>query len=227
MTRAIELQSDDEFRSSLSIRSSLDDAMGSRQEFTRRFAEGIGKLAGSTLITDNNVNKMFDEMLMLVRVLRFVYIPCTASSGLAVGLVREIANTKDSVLMQELVHGRWSVRGHPKRRVFMRASELALDESLSHQYMGVVYHPGRSPSLTFRGMVNPLRERHHKDNAIEHQNFLFDMERIHPWATKICNKFNTLLDLERCSGDCMGEGSQSSKCIYWGRTRHKLFSKTE
>ncbi|RWV87335.1 hypothetical protein GW17_00050685 [Ensete ventricosum] len=123
MTRAIELQSDDEFRSSLSIRSSLDDAMGSRQEFTRRFAEGIGKLAGSTLITDNNVNKMFDEMLMLVRVLRFVYIPCTASSGLAVGLVREIANTKDSVLMQELVHGRWSVHGHPKVRSELNAME--------------------------------------------------------------------------------------------------------
>ncbi|RRT41025.1 hypothetical protein B296_00045927 [Ensete ventricosum] len=26
--------------------------------------------------------------------------------------------------------------------------------------------------------------------------------------------FSTLLDLEGCSGDCIGEGSQSSKCIY-------------
>ncbi|RWW61873.1 hypothetical protein BHE74_00031029 [Ensete ventricosum] len=145
MTRAIELQSDDGFRSSLSIRPSLDDAMGSRREFTRRFAEGIGKLAGSTLITDNNVNKMFDEMLMFGRVIRFLYIPCTTSSGLA---VREIANAKDLVLMQELVHRRWSVRGHPKRWVFMCASELALDESLSHQYMGVVYYPGRSPNVS-------------------------------------------------------------------------------
>ncbi|RRT54072.1 hypothetical protein B296_00030844 [Ensete ventricosum] len=48
--------------------------------------------------------------------------------------VRGIANSKDSVLMQELVHGRRSVRGHPKAR-----SELG---------------------------------------AMEHQNFLFDMERI-------------------------------------------------
>ncbi|RWV89118.1 hypothetical protein GW17_00048751, partial [Ensete ventricosum] len=67
--------------------------------------------------------------------------------------VRGIANSKDSVLMQGLVHGRRSVRGHPKAR-----SKLG---------------------------------------AMEHQNFLFDMERIRP------------------------------KCIYGGRTRHKLFSKTE
>ncbi|RWV79040.1 hypothetical protein GW17_00059892 [Ensete ventricosum] len=48
--------------------------------------------------------------------------------------VRGIANSKDSILMQGLVHGRRSVRGYPKVR-----SEL---------------------------------------DAIEHQNFLFDMERI-------------------------------------------------
>ncbi|RZR78175.1 hypothetical protein BHM03_00003445 [Ensete ventricosum] len=40
-------------------------------------------------------------------------------------------------------------------------------------------------------------------------------------------KFSTLLDPEGCSGDYIGEGSQSSKCIYGGRTRHKLFSKME
>ncbi|RRT37629.1 hypothetical protein B296_00041878 [Ensete ventricosum] len=34
-------------------------------------------------VTDNSVNKVFDEMLMFVHVLRFMYIPCTASSGLA------------------------------------------------------------------------------------------------------------------------------------------------
>ncbi|RWW71279.1 hypothetical protein BHE74_00021005 [Ensete ventricosum] len=91
--------------------------------------------------------KVFDEMLMFDRVLRFVYIPCTADSGLAWEVlrndrkscaklteVRGIANSKDSVLMQELVHGRRSVRGHPKVR-----SELG---------------------------------------AMEHHNFLFDMERI-------------------------------------------------
>ncbi|RWW02578.1 hypothetical protein GW17_00034324 [Ensete ventricosum] len=78
--------------------------------------------------------KVFDEMLMFDRVLRFVYIPCTADSGLALTEVRGIANSKDSVLMQELVHGRRSVRGHPKVR-----SELG---------------------------------------AMEHHNFLFDMERI-------------------------------------------------
>ncbi|RZS26292.1 hypothetical protein BHM03_00059637 [Ensete ventricosum] len=77
------------------------------------------------LVTDNNVNKVFDEMLMFVCVLRFVYIQ-----------VRGIANSKDSVLMQGLVHGRQSVHGHPKAQ-----SELG---------------------------------------AIEHQNFLFDMEMICP-----------------------------------------------
>ncbi|RWW02333.1 hypothetical protein GW17_00034590 [Ensete ventricosum] len=39
--------------------------------------------------------------------------------------------------------------------------------------------------------------------------------------------FSTLLDLEGFSGDCIGEESQPSKCIYGGRTRYKLFSKTE
>ncbi|RRT76576.1 hypothetical protein B296_00022018 [Ensete ventricosum] len=67
-------------------------------------------------VTDDNINKVFDEMLMFVRVLRFVYIPCIASSGLALTEVRGIANSKDSVLMQGLVHGRQSVRGHPMAR---------------------------------------------------------------------------------------------------------------
>ncbi|RRT32888.1 hypothetical protein B296_00005992 [Ensete ventricosum] len=69
--------------------------------------------------------------------------------------------------MQGLVHGRWSVRGHPNVR-----SKL---------------------------------------DVIEHQNFLFDMERIHLYAAEMCNKFSILLDLEGCSGDCIGEGSQSSR----------------
>ncbi|RWV96376.1 hypothetical protein GW17_00040920 [Ensete ventricosum] len=99
--------------------------------------------------------------------------------------VRGIANSKDSVLIQGLVHGRRSVRGYPKVRSELSAmehqnflfdmerlqivlvgnigpgfrqwctnsserrvcaSELALDESLSHQHMGAVYHQGRSPS---------------------------------------------------------------------------------
>ncbi|RRT36825.1 hypothetical protein B296_00042153 [Ensete ventricosum] len=37
--------------------------------------------------------------------------------------VREIANSKDLVLMQGLVHGRWSVRGHPKARSELGAVE--------------------------------------------------------------------------------------------------------
>ncbi|RRT70203.1 hypothetical protein B296_00020312 [Ensete ventricosum] len=63
--------------------------------------------------------------------------------------------------------------------------------------------------------------------TMEHQNFLFDMEMIRPKAVEMCNKLSTLLDLEGCSGNCIGEESQSSKCICGGRTRHKLFSKTE
>ncbi|RRT60200.1 hypothetical protein B296_00008446 [Ensete ventricosum] len=54
--------------------------------------------------------------------------------------VRGIANSKDSVLIQGLVHGRRSVRGHPKAQ-----SELG---------------------------------------AMEHQNFLFGMEMICPYAAK-------------------------------------------
>ncbi|RZS23854.1 hypothetical protein BHM03_00056854 [Ensete ventricosum] len=33
---------------------------------------------------------------------------------------------------------------------------------------------------------------------------------------------STLLDPEGCSGDCIGEESQSSKCLCWSRTRHKF-----
>ncbi|RWW65813.1 hypothetical protein BHE74_00026865 [Ensete ventricosum] len=38
----------------------------------------------------------------------------------------------------------------PQRWVFVCASEFALDESLGHQHMGVVYHRGRSPSASTR-----------------------------------------------------------------------------
>ncbi|RWV84969.1 hypothetical protein GW17_00053278, partial [Ensete ventricosum] len=48
MTGAMELQPDDEPRTSLSIEPGLDDAVGPYWEFARRFAEGIGKLVGST-----------------------------------------------------------------------------------------------------------------------------------------------------------------------------------
>ncbi|RWW65984.1 hypothetical protein BHE74_00026679 [Ensete ventricosum] len=37
--------------------------------------------------------------------------------------VREIANSKDLVLMQGLVHGQWSVRGHPKAQSELDAVE--------------------------------------------------------------------------------------------------------
>ncbi|RWV95480.1 hypothetical protein GW17_00041891 [Ensete ventricosum] len=47
--RAIELQPDDGPRSSLGIGPGSDDAVGPRQEFARRFTEGIGKLARNTL----------------------------------------------------------------------------------------------------------------------------------------------------------------------------------
>ncbi|RWW78783.1 hypothetical protein BHE74_00012956 [Ensete ventricosum] len=47
------------------------------------FDEDIEGISGEN-VTDKNVNKVFAEMFMFVRVLRFVYIPCTASSGLAV-----------------------------------------------------------------------------------------------------------------------------------------------
>ncbi|RRT57197.1 hypothetical protein B296_00038934 [Ensete ventricosum] len=47
MTGVMELQLDDGPRSSLGIGSGSDDAMGPRWEFVRRFAEGIGKLAGN------------------------------------------------------------------------------------------------------------------------------------------------------------------------------------
>ncbi|RWW59766.1 hypothetical protein BHE74_00033262, partial [Ensete ventricosum] len=36
----------------------------------------------------------------------------------------------------------------PQRRIFVCASKLALDESLSHQHMRAVYHRGRSPSAS-------------------------------------------------------------------------------
>ncbi|RWV77769.1 hypothetical protein BHE74_00035899 [Ensete ventricosum] len=36
----------------------------------------------------------------------------------------------------------------PQRRVFVCVSKLTLDESISHQHMGAVYHRGRSPSAS-------------------------------------------------------------------------------
>ncbi|RZS02855.1 hypothetical protein BHM03_00032965 [Ensete ventricosum] len=47
MLGAMKLQPNNGPRSSLGIGPSSDDAVGSRREFARRFAEGIGKLAGN------------------------------------------------------------------------------------------------------------------------------------------------------------------------------------
>ncbi|RWW09128.1 hypothetical protein GW17_00027400 [Ensete ventricosum] len=49
MTGAMKLQSDDEPRSSLSIRLGFRRCSGISLEFARRFVEGIGKLVGNTL----------------------------------------------------------------------------------------------------------------------------------------------------------------------------------
>ncbi|RWV91472.1 hypothetical protein BHE74_00035845 [Ensete ventricosum] len=48
MTGAIELQPDDGPRSSLGIGPGSNDVVRPRREFSRRFTEGIGKLAGNT-----------------------------------------------------------------------------------------------------------------------------------------------------------------------------------
>ncbi|RWW56672.1 hypothetical protein BHE74_00036587 [Ensete ventricosum] len=47
MTGSMKLQSNDGPRESLGIEPSLDDIVGSRRKFARRFVEGIGKLAGN------------------------------------------------------------------------------------------------------------------------------------------------------------------------------------
>ncbi|RRT41557.1 hypothetical protein B296_00039265 [Ensete ventricosum] len=47
MAGSMKLQPDDGPRYSLGIGPSLDDMVGSRQKFARRFAEAIGKLAGN------------------------------------------------------------------------------------------------------------------------------------------------------------------------------------
>ncbi|RWW38235.1 hypothetical protein BHE74_00056543 [Ensete ventricosum] len=49
MTGAMKLQSDDGPRSSLSIGPGFGRCSGISSKFARRFAEGIGKLAGNTL----------------------------------------------------------------------------------------------------------------------------------------------------------------------------------
>ncbi|RZR88558.1 hypothetical protein BHM03_00016177, partial [Ensete ventricosum] len=48
MAGSMKLQPDDGPTYSLGIEPSLDDAVGSRRKFARRFTEGIEKLAGNT-----------------------------------------------------------------------------------------------------------------------------------------------------------------------------------
>ncbi|RRT35903.1 hypothetical protein B296_00047577 [Ensete ventricosum] len=91
--------------------------------------------AREAAVTDNNVNKVFDEMLVFVRsghpglTFRGMANPLRErhhkdkQSCAKLTAVRRIANSKDSVLMQGLVHGRWSVRGHPKVRSELSAME--------------------------------------------------------------------------------------------------------
>ncbi|RWW77154.1 hypothetical protein BHE74_00014705 [Ensete ventricosum] len=100
---------------------------------------------------EQNINKVFDEMLMFVRVLWFLYILCTASSGLALTEVRGIANSKDSILMQGLVHRRQSVRGHPKAR-----SEIGVMEHQNfllgmERILGTVLAKSRNLASAFAG----------------------------------------------------------------------------
>ncbi|RWW42431.1 hypothetical protein BHE74_00052028 [Ensete ventricosum] len=47
MSGSMELQPDNGSRSSIGIRPGSDDVVGSRREFPRRFAKGIGKLTGN------------------------------------------------------------------------------------------------------------------------------------------------------------------------------------
>ncbi|RRT41999.1 hypothetical protein B296_00035999 [Ensete ventricosum] len=50
--------------------------------FPNNFDKNVKGISGGEC-HGQNVNKVFDEMLMFVRVLWFLYILCTASSGLA------------------------------------------------------------------------------------------------------------------------------------------------
>ncbi|RWV86851.1 hypothetical protein GW17_00051212 [Ensete ventricosum] len=64
----------------------LGRSLGTRRGSPKEDRETRHRECRRRLIMDNNVNKVFDEMLMFVHVLRFVYILCTSRSGLAVGL---------------------------------------------------------------------------------------------------------------------------------------------
>ncbi|RRT49978.1 hypothetical protein B296_00034504 [Ensete ventricosum] len=51
--------------------------------------------------------------------------------------VRGIANSKDSVLMQGLVHRRWSARGHPKARLELDVGTVsAKSRNLANAFAG-------------------------------------------------------------------------------------------
>ncbi|CAL9094460.1 unnamed protein product [Musa textilis] len=53
------------------------------------------------------------------------------------------------------------------------------------------------------------------------------MYKVRSQEAKVCSRFSMLLGPKGCSGSCIGEESQSSRCICGGRTVHRLFSKTK
>ncbi|RRT66924.1 hypothetical protein B296_00008625 [Ensete ventricosum] len=85
----------------------------------------------------------------------------------------------------------------PQRWVFVYASELALDESLSHQHMGAIYHRGRSPSVCTSGSHG---------GGYDHVN---DQELLGAplrWVFRVCA--SKLASDESLGHQHMGEGSQ-------------------
>ncbi|RWW40801.1 hypothetical protein BHE74_00053752 [Ensete ventricosum] len=72
MAGTMELQLDNELRSSLSIGSGFGRCSGFRREFAMRFIEGIGKLAGNTLGDhrgeDQKICRKYAEVTRLVKV---------------------------------------------------------------------------------------------------------------------------------------------------------------
>ncbi|RZS03712.1 hypothetical protein BHM03_00033928 [Ensete ventricosum] len=63
--------------------------------------QGLPARGNRPSVTDNNVNKVFDEMLMFVHVLRFVYIPCTTSSRLAFNILLDLEGYSGDCIGEE------------------------------------------------------------------------------------------------------------------------------
>ncbi|RWV95981.1 hypothetical protein GW17_00041345, partial [Ensete ventricosum] len=118
--------------------------------------------------------------------------------------VRGIANSKSSILMQELVCGRWSVCGHPKAIEIRRHRALKLSlwygNDMGDLRMGGQVNCQKSEhNRSWRRPYNVLAEATHGEIVVRRQDFCGVIDLLLSWRENVGRKRG------RRGGECRGK----------------------